>query len=229
MLSKENIQNSFMRNHLPLLLVVLLLTNCDSSQTKDAGKNARIELLPEPDRHERLLGEAIQKLREANCNLYEPDTSLNGIALRNPASTDIVIGSDNKISNGEQYHFYSKLDRETLSLTQHPGDGNNQISVFSVSFSDKADHGYKQLNIDKFQTEKGINLGMEKEEVIKRLGECFAIVDSSGDFIELYYRIENPKDSRTRILERHNMPIYYATYSFWKNELRYFEFGFEYP
>lgn len=158
-----------------------------------------------------------------------PDTSLNSIILRNPASTESVIGSGNKIDSNEQYHFYSKTDKETVSLTQHPGDGESQISVISVSFSDKADHGYKQSGIGQFQTEKGIKLGMDREEVIKRLGDCFAVVDSSADFIEIYYRIEAPKDSKTKILRRHDMPIYYATYSFWKNELRYFEFGFEYP
>lgn len=217
-----------MKNVLTLILIVFILTNCNYSQIKTVDKNDRMELVPEPDRHERLLGEAILKLRKLNCNLYEPDTSLSGITLRNSLSADKVIGTDNKTDNKEKYNFYSKLDRETLTLTQHPGDGKNQISIFSVSFSDKADHGYKQLNLDTFQTEKGIKLGMSKAQVVKRLGDCYAVVDSSNDFIELYYRIENPND-RTGILERHNMPIYYATYTFWKNELRYYEFGFEYP
>jgi len=32
-------------------------------------------------------------------------------------------------------------------LTQHPGDGKYQISVFKVEYSDKADYGYRKLNI----------------------------------------------------------------------------------
>ena len=218
-----------MRNFLPLLLVALLLTNCNNSQTKTVEKNDRLELVPEPDKQERLLGEAIYRLKNLNCDFLEPDTSLSGITLRNSISSDKIIGTDNKTDESEQYHFYSTMDNETLTLTQHPGDVKNQISIFSVAFSDKADHGYKQLKIETFQTEKGIKLGLTKEQVIGKLGSCYTVVDSTKDCIELYYRIENPKDSRTKFLENNTMPVYYAAYTFCENKLRYYEFGFEYP
>jgi len=211
------------------ILTISLLTNCNNSQTKSVDKNERVELVPEPDKHERLLGEAIQKLKTLNCDFNEPDTSLCGITLRNSISADKVIGKENKTDEREQYHFYSKMNVETLTLTQHTGDGKNQISVFNVTYSNKAYYGYKQLNFDTFKTEKGIKLGMTKQEVINRLGKCYVAVDSTKNLIELYYRIENPKDSRTKILESNNMPVYYATYGFWKNELKQYEFGFEYP
>ncbi len=218
-----------MKNLLKLIFVTFLLTNCNNSQSKSVDKNDRFELVPEPDKHERLLGEVIQKLRNLKCDFSEPDTSLCGISLRISKSADKVIGTDNKVDEREQYHFYSLMDAETLTLTQHPGDGKNQISIFSVSYSDKADHGYKQLDAETFQTEKGIKLGMTKEQVIGKLGNCYAVVDSTGECIELYYRIETPNDSKTNILESNNMPIYYATYTFCKDKLRYYEFGFEYP
>lgn len=218
-----------MRNSLTLLILIFFLTNCNNSQTKDVDKNDRLELVPEPDKHERLLGEAIQKLKTINCDFFEPDTSLSGIELRNSKSADKVIGTDNKPDEREQYHFYSLMDNETLTLTQHPGDGKNQISIFSVTYSDKADHGYKQLNVETFQSEKGIKLGLTKKQVVEKLGNCYAVVDSTKDCIELYYRIEIPKDSKTKLLESNNMPIYYATYTFCKDKLRYYEFGFEYP
>ena len=218
-----------MRNSLTLLLLILLLTNCNNSQTKPVDKNHRLELVPEPDKHKRLLGEAIQKLKTINCDFFEPDTSLSGIELRNSKSADKVIGTDNKPDEREQYHFYSLKDNETLTLTQHPGDGKNQISILSVTLSDKADHGYRQLNIETFQSEKGIQLGLTKKQVIEKLGNCYAVVDSTKDCIELYYGIEIPKDSKTKLLERNNMPIYYATYTFCKDKLRSYEFGFEYP
>jgi len=218
-----------MRNILTLILISTLLTNCNSSQTNPVDKNDRIEPVPEPDKHERLLGEVIQKIKKNNCDFSEPDTSLNGITLRNSKSADNVIGTDNKIDEKEQYHFYSLMDAEILTLTQHPGDGKNQISVFSVSYSDKADYGYKQLKVENFQTEKGIKLGLTKKQLVEKLGSCYAVVDSTESCIELYYRIENPKDSKSKILERNNMPLYYATYTFCKDKLRYYEFGFEYP
>lgn len=218
-----------MKNILTLFLLILLLTNCNNSQTKTAEQEGRLELVPEPDKHERLLSEAIQKLKTINCDFFEPDTSLCGIELRNSKTADKIIGKDNKTDERGQYHFYSLMDAETLTLTQHPGDGKNQISVFSVSYSDKLDHGYKQLQIDTFQTEKGIKLGLTKKQVIDKLGKCYAVVDSTKDCIEIYYRIENPKDSKTKILKNNNMPVYFATYTFCKDKLRYYEFGFEYP
>jgi hypothetical protein len=216
-----------MKNILTLLFAIILLTNCNSSQTKTDDKNNRLELVPESDRHERLLGEAIQRLRKKNCDFSEPDTSLSGITLKNSKCTDKIIGTDNKIDEREQYHFYSLIDAETLTLTQQSGDRKNQISVFSVTYSGKAHHGYKQLNIDTFKTEKGIKLGMTKKDVTSRLGSCYVAVDSTKEYIEIYYRIENPKDSKTKILETHNMPVYYAKYGFSKDLLKYYAFGFE--
>ncbi|RYG50619.1 MAG: hypothetical protein EOO01_10315 [Chitinophagaceae bacterium] len=216
-----------MRYFYTTLLFPFILTSCRNTPTA-AGEQKR-EWLPEPDRNERLLGEAINKTRKFACTLQDPDTSLSGIMLRNALSAAHLIGTNNKPDNKEQYNFYSKQDKETLALTQHPGDRKNQISIFSVSYSDKADHGYKQLNVETFETEKGIKLGMTKEEVLSRLGNCYAVVDSSSEFIELYYRIESPHDSKTSLLQRHHMPVYYASYIFGKNSLRFFEFGFEYP
>lgn len=205
------------------------MVNCNQSQNKTVSNSDRLELVPEPDKHERLVGEAIQKLKTSSCNFIDPDTSLAGIALRDSKSADKVIGVDNATDQSEQYHFYSLMDAETVTLTQHPGDSKNQLSIFSVAYSDKAYHGYKQLKIKTFETGKGIKLGLTKEEVVAKLGNCYAVVDSTENGIELYYRIEHPKDSKTKILERNDMPVYYATYTFCKNKLRYYEFGFEYP
>lgn len=218
-----------MKNILTFLSVVLLLTGCNNSKTETADKNDRTELVPEPDRHDRLLGEAIQKLKAMKCDFSDPDISLSGIELRNSESADKVIGTDKKADEGGQYHFYSLMDAETLTLTQHPGDGKNQISVFSVSYSDKADYGYPQLKVETFQTEKGIKLGLTKEEVTAKLGQCYTVVDSTKNCMEIYYRIESPRDSKTKILEINKMPVYYATYTFCRNQLKYYEFGFEYP
>ena len=218
-----------MRNILTFILTLLFIISCNNSETKTEVKNDRLELLPEPDKHQRLLWEAIQKSKLLNCNFTNPDTSLCGITLRNSESADKVIGTANKYNEKGQYYFNSLMDAETLILTQHPGDGKNQISIFNVSYSDKAYHGYKQLNLKTFQTEKGIRLGLTKQQVIKKLGNCYIPVDSSKDLIEIYYRIEIPKDSKTKILKGQNMPIYFAKYGFWKDELKQYEFGLEYP
>ena len=85
------------------------------------------------------------------------------------------------------------------------------------------------MNFDTFQTKKGIKLGLTKKQIIEKLGNCYAPIDSTKGYIELYYIIEQPKDSKSKILENNNMPKYFASYKLWNDRLEKFEFGFEYP
>jgi hypothetical protein len=218
-----------MKNILLFLFVTILSINCNNVEKNIAEKSDRLGDIPEPDKHDRLLYEANEKLKKCNCKFLEPDTSLCGIILRNSKSANILIGKENKTDESQQYHFYTKQSRELITMTQHPGDKQNQISIFNVSFSGKADYGYKELNIDSTETEKGIKLNISKKELITKLGNCYAVVDSGKNFLEILYKIENPNDSRTKILEKNNMPSYYAIYGFSNNLLKNFEFGFEYP
>ena len=41
--------------------------------------------------------------------------------------------------------------------------------------------------------------------------------------------IELPNDSKTELLKRNNMPIYFATFRLTNDKLENIEFGFEYP
>jgi hypothetical protein len=211
------------------ITTILLLTGCNYLQDKSSSKKDRLELLPEPDKDLREQYEAQQKLETNSCIFLYPDTSLSKIKLRDSKSAESVIDDKDKIDNKDQYHYYSAMYRETLTLTQHPGDGKYQISIFKVEYSDKADYGFRKLNIDTFKTEKGIKLGLNKKQIIEKLGNCYIAQDSSNGYIELYYKLETPSDSKTKILENNNMPIYYASYKLWKDKLEKFEFGFEYP
>jgi hypothetical protein len=211
-----------------IVLTVLVLTACNNSQDKTSSIKDR-ELVPEPDKDLREKYEAEQNLKTIGCIFLNPDTSLSKINLRDSKSAESIISNKDKIDDNDQYHYYSTMYRETLTMTQHPGDGKYQISIFKVEYSDKADYGYRKLNIDTFKTEKGIKLGMNKKQIIERFGSCYVAQDSSKGYIELYYRLETPNDSKTKILESNNMPIYYASYKLWKDRLEKFEFGFEYP
>ena len=210
------------------ILTVSILTACDNSQDKTSSTKDR-ELVPEPDKDLREKYEAEQKLKTTGCIFLNPDTSLSKINLRDSKSAELIISNEDKIDNNDQYHYYSTMYRETLTMTQHPGDGKYQISIFKVEYSKKADYGCRKLNVDTFKTEKGIKLGMNKKQIIERLGSCYVANDSSKGYIELYYRLETQNDSKTKILESNNMPIYYASYKLWKDRLEKFEFGFEYP
>ncbi len=167
-------------------------------------------------------------MRNSNCVFLNPDTSILSIRIRDVISGKNFIGNQ-KLGSGEEYQFYTNDFQQLLSLTQHPGDEQYQISIIKVGYAKKEDYGYKKLNIDTLKTEKGIRLGMSKAEIVSRLGNCYAALDSTTGYMELYYRIEAPGDTKTDLLHRHNMPIYYASYKIRNGGLEAFEFGFEYP
>ncbi len=208
---------------------VFFLMACQNAEKNQPPKKEEREVVPEHDRDLREKSEAIQKMNQSGCIFLNPDTSVSTIKLRNTNSTTAIIGNKDKIDNLDQYHYYSTMYREILTMTQHSGDGQNRISIFNVKLSDKADYGYRKLSIDTFKTEKGIKLGLSKKQIIEKLGNCYATLDSSKNYIELYYKIETPNDSKTKILKTNNMPIYYASYKLWNDKLQQFEFGFEYP
>lgn len=218
-----------MRNIRFTIIILSIFTNCKDSNSKVIKNNVRIELVPEPDIEERLKYEAVDALKKDTCIFKNPDISINNLIIRDSESADKIIGSDNIIDLNEQYHFYSKSKREILTLNQHPGDGRNSISIFKVSKNYKNDVEYKILNIDKFKSEKEIKLGVSKSFVVNNLGECYKEIIHSDNYTEIYYRIEQPNDSETELLIKHNMPVYYASYKFLNNKLFEFEFGLEYP
>lgn len=217
-----------MRRIITVILFAFLLSNCADAKKADASQNNHREFVPEPDKAERLRYEALERLRSSDCIFLNPDTSVLSLEIRDAKSGKNFIVND-KPGSQEEYRFYSNNFQQLLSLTQHPGDGKYQISIFKVEYAKKDDYGYRRLNVDTIRTEKGIMLGMSKAEIISRLGNCYAALDSTKGYMELYYRIESPKDSKTQLLARHNVPIYYASYKVRNGGLEAFEFGFEYP
>ncbi len=208
--------------YLTLLVALFTLTCCQNSEQQR-------ELIPEPDKAEHLKYEEMQKLKDSVCVFDNPDTSVSGIKIRDAKSSIAVIGKKSWPGVKGEYHFYSAKDEETLTLIQFPGDGENQISFFKIEYSDKADYGYTQLPINNFETEKGIRLGMNKKQIIEKLGTCYAALDSIKGYIELHYVLELPNDSKNGLLNTHNIPAYYASYKLWNDRLERFEFGFVYP
>lgn len=157
-------------------IIITLLIACNNN-TGSNTNNERLELVPEPDKAERLRYEAIDKLKASGCILTDPDTSVAGIILRSSESAIAVIGNKDKPDSLDQYHYYSINEREALTLTQHAGDGMHNISIFNIAKAGKKTQGYRVLNIDTFKTEKGIATGMSKKDVIEKLGSCYAPLD----------------------------------------------------
>lgn len=210
-----------------VIVIMVMTAACQSPQAKIPVTSKQPVLMPAPDKEISEKNKAGQQ--PAGCGFLQPDTAVSNIQLRDAESTVKITGNKDKPDENDEYHYYSANEGETLSLTQHAGDGAFAISIFKVSYADKADHGYRQLAINAFTTEKGIKLGMHKKQITDLLGNNYTAIDSTIGFIELYYRLELPCDSKTGLLARTNMPVYYASYKLRRNRLEKFEFGFEYP
>lgn len=196
-----------MKTILISILTVILLTNCSYMQEKAENK----------------------EVKKTICDFSHPDTSVCGIIIRDAESVKKIIGKNTKLEGDTTHTFYSNDKKQALKLTVHPGDFYSQVSKFNISYS--KDSGFKSrgLNFKEFKTEKEIKLGVSKQQIIEKLGKCYVIKDSTKESLELFYRIELPNDSKTKLLRSNNMPIYYASYKFRKDKLYEFEFGFIYP
>jgi hypothetical protein len=217
-----------MRILVTIILSAILFSNCGVREDNETSKDNSRELIPEPDRAERLRNEALKRLRNSDCIFYNPDTSVLSLNIRDAEGGKAFI-RDDKRGSQEEYRYYSNNFQQLMSLTQHPGDEKYQISIIRVEYAKKDDYGYRKLDVDTFKTEKGIMLGMSKEDIINRLGNCYAALDSTQGSMELYYRIEAPQDTKTYLLANHRMPVYYASYKIRNGKVEKLEFGFEYP
>lgn len=152
-----------------------------------------------------------------------------GIRIQNVESALNILGKQTKLEGDSTHIFYSSDKKQKLGLTVHPGDYYSQVSIFSIAYSDNSKQNFRQINSKEFETEKGIKLGINKREIIGKLGTCYVVKDSTKNSITLNYRLELPNDSKTKLLKNNNTPIYYASYRLANDKLENIEFGFEYP
>ena len=213
-----------MKGILFAILSIILLANCDNAGNNTVNKTDSTKAIP-------IQVDTLKKDKSlrADCSFTNPDTSVSGISLRNVQSTLAVLGERTKLHGDTTYAFYSSDQWQVLSLTIHPGDYYNQVSVFHIYYSEDREWFRLKIKTKEFRTEKGIKLGIGKREIIKKLGACYIAKDSSQNNVELYYRLELPDDSKTGLLQHHNMPVYYASYKLDNDKLVDIEFGFEYP
>ena len=207
-----------------ILMIASEVSACDdkidkhSSRDTSSVENLKIDT-PDTSR---------QTIKTADCFFNDPDTSVSGININDPESATRILRVK-RLNGDTTYRFFSKNKTEVLSVTVHPGSYYSSISIFQVAKPSEESKKSLKSTIARFRTEKGITLGLTKKDVISKLGECYTVADSTTDNIEIRYRIETPRDSKTGLLARHNMPFYYATYIFKHNILNWFEMGFEYP
>ena len=155
-----------------------------------------------------------------------PDISVNDIKLSD--TTAVVLGySDlkyNIIEGKEELPyaiFTNKNKTEILKLYLFYGTKRNEFYQAEISPYDKktVPNPTKYKN---FSTESGIKLGISKKDLIKIKG---------NNFVETNHvlRYEISDYEKSRFLEKYNLPIYFAEYTFDQDKLSKIYFGFEYP
>ncbi len=163
------------------------------------------------------------------CQLINPDTSIYGICLSDQLSSKKMLGKRiDWIEGGgdmPRNYFISNDKKQLLTLYFHYGGGINEYMEFEVS-NNMTRIDTTILPTTEFITEKNIKIGISKESVIAKLGECYKIEKLLGHEI-IRYNLDDFHNSE--YLQRHNMPIYYAEYEFENNILIRFRFGFRYP
>ena len=164
-----------------------------------------------------------------NCEFSTPDTSVSGIKFYDRQSITKVLGKQTELVGDSTNKFYSASGNQYVNLLVWPGGSKNKVDYIEVGYEESSPVTQNKTNISEFMSEKGIKLGLTHNEVVNILGECYTTVTDSNDVKVIEYKLEPPKDTKSRLMYRVNMPVYVAKYCFSKEKLLLFEFGFEYP
>ena len=153
-----------------------------------------------------------------------PDISVNNIKLSD--TTAVVLGySDlkyNVIEGKEELPyviFTNENKTEVLKLYLFYGTKRNEFYQAEISPYDKKTIS-NPTKYKNFSTESGIKLGISKKNLIKIKGNNFTETNHV-----LRYEISDYEKSR--FLEKYNLPIYFAEYTFDQDKLC--KIHFEYP
>jgi hypothetical protein len=168
-----------------------------------------------------------------SCRAPRPDSAVFGIGigigLGDSESARRIVGDDYRYFGHEPEtdypwaHFMSRDGRQMLSLRHHAGDVVHSHMEFSVRYAG-ASTVEQSLATDAFVTDRGIRLGVGRRFLRARIGSCFKTVMTGAATETVRYEIT---DARSPLLERHNMPRYYAEYEFRNGRLVRFQFGFD--
>jgi len=160
---------------------------------------------------------------------WTPDTTLNNkLKLLDPASVRQNLGDQNgKLiddSKASRVQFANSSNSEYLILYHLAGSNANSFNEFEIGNLKAKNKSFKTTAFASFSTESGIQIGMGKDALITIKGKEFTTAKRGGYTILRY----STKIGRfgSGILQRYNMPIYEAEYSFSENKLVKFIFGF---
>ena len=145
---------------------------------------------------------------------------------------DINIGKKLALHNvkyfldGEKASFINLSKTQIMTLDFCCG-GSGEIQRINVKFYDKnLTKDYINFSkIKEFTTNSGIKLGDKQEQILNKLGKPNDLLEENDTTTVTY----TTKQSKSRLLQEFDMPLYYEKFIFYGDVLKEYEFGFEYP
>nr|WP_228027472.1 hypothetical protein [Campylobacter concisus] len=128
--------------------------------------------------------------------------------------------------DGEKASFVN-LDKTQIMTLDFCCGGNGEIQRINVKFYDKnLTKDYINFSkIKEFTTNSGIKLGDKQEQILNKLGKPNDLLEENDTTTVTY----TTKQSKSRLLQEFDMPLYYEKFIFSSGILKEYEFGFEYP
>lgn len=145
---------------------------------------------------------------------------------------DIKIGKKLSLKNVKYFldrekAIFVNLDKNQIMMLDFCCGGNGEIQRINVKFYDK-NLTKDYINFSKlkeFTTNSGIKLGDKQEQILKKLGKPNDQQEQNDTTAATYIT----KQSKSRLLQEFDMPLYYEKFIFSGGILKEYEFGFEYP
>ena len=162
----------------------------------------------------------------------ETELTLSGIQLVDAQSAKMPFGMkpvlDDPDSDRPKAYICNKDNSERLALVYYEGDTAYVISEFRMEqvMTRYIDCSQPETPVEHFVSGKGIALGMQREQLVRILGEPQKIHPQLDETV-LIYRIDGKNASG--FLQRYGAPAYFGQYHFREDRLIRFDFGFEFP
>ena len=145
---------------------------------------------------------------------------------------NIKIGKKLSLKNvkyfldGEKASFVN-LDKTQIMTLDFCCGSNGEIQRINVKFYDKnLTKDYINFSkIKEFTTNSGIKLGDKQEQILNKLGKPNDLEEQNGTTTTTYIT----EQSKSKLLQEFDMPLYYEKFIFSGGILKEYEFGFEYP
>jgi hypothetical protein len=179
---------------------------------------------------------ALTQGAQAKCQPTKIETDINAIRLADEQSTERVLGKIDALpfkkppgSDEDELLLYNRDKTEQAVLTYAAGGYSpGSFQIIEVKKRAPTDLPGKTLDVPKFSTERGIQLGVSPDFVISLLGKCYSKSSAKSGETTVEYALDDV-NLRHPFLKRANIPSYYGRYHFRNGKLEAFEIGSEAP